>query len=684
MPCLYHLLPARKGKTTTMVNALLLLATLLLWTGGGDAAGTGGRTNGEDGSPYLILPPGRTSEDGVPSRDLGEMEFVRQTSRPEIHEDPALLTPQRTQTLRHIYHHGSHRYPHLHRYLDVPPSPPPSAPSASPLVVRAQTTPLLRLSSRRPEDIDALLSHAHTHGTPAPLPPSAWLTDLSAAAPNTSDKNTILTFAKIAANAYVQDHDGSGWKDVKGGFNYTDDFGWEADGLRGHIFADQKNRTIVIGLKGTSSSPLLAARIIVAAAAGGCSDADRQVCCNDGTGTSPALFDGADTTGNDKLNDNLFGSCCCGQGGQYLWKQVCDCMSDAYTCNSTCLVRSLRERGHYYRSVRELYHNVTARYPEVTDVWLSGHSLGGVVAALLGLTYGLPTITFEAFPDALAAKRLGLPVPPGYKIGSVAGERGPERGIFHFGHTADPVYMGMCNGASSMCTIGGYAFQSACHTGRRCVYDTVGDLGWRVGIGTHKIDNVVKDVLERYDGVPQCKVDAECVDCYAWKFFESNGTEPGGSTTSSSSTSTTTQTRTETCKTPGWWGCLDETTTTSTTTTTEETSTTTTTCKTPGWFGCKDPTNTISSSSISATPAPSPTQPSTIQPSSTSTCQTPGWFGCRDPTPSSTSPATTMPSPTNLPSTRRKGPESRTSCVERHWYGICREWHTADIGWKDL
>ncbi|KYG43211.1 hypothetical protein M433DRAFT_136621 [Acidomyces richmondensis BFW] len=611
-----------------MAKALLLLGTVWLWAACGDAAGTGGRMYSEEGGPYLILPPGRSSEDGVPSRDLGEMEF----------------------TLRHIYHHGSHQYPHLHRYLDVPPSASSSSPNTPALLVRAQTIPILRLSSRRPEDIDALLSHAHVHGTPAALPPSSWLVDSSTAAPNTSDKDTILTFAKMAADAYVQDHDGSGWKDVKGGFNYTDDFGWEADGLRGHIFADQKNRTIVIGLKGTS----------------------------------PALFDGADTTGNDKLNDNLFGSCCCGQGGQYLWKQVCNCMSEAYTCNSTCLVRSLRERGHYYRSVRELYHNVTARYPDVTDVWLSGHSLGGVVASLLGLTYGLPTLTFEAFPDALAAKRLGLPVPPGYKIGSADGEEGsPERGIFHFGHTADPVYMGMCNGASSMCTIGGYAFQSACHTGRRCVYDTVGDLGWRVGIGTHKIDSVIKDVLERYDRVPGCKVDTECVDCYAWKFFESNGTEPPrGGTTSSSSITTSTQTRTETCKTPGWWGCLDETTTSEELSTT--TTTTTTTCKTPGWFGCKDPTTTISSTSTSSSlnPAHSLTRPAPTQASSTSTCQTPGWFGCRDATPSSTSPAPSTPSPTNLPSTRRKG--SELTCVERHWYGMCQEWRTAEIGWKDL
>lgn len=54
----------------------------------------------------------------------------------------------------------------------------------------------------------------------------------------------------MAANAYVQEHNSYDWVDVGGGFNYTDDFGWEASGLRGHIFADEKNSTVVIGLKG--------------------------------------------------------------------------------------------------------------------------------------------------------------------------------------------------------------------------------------------------------------------------------------------------------------------------------------------------------------------------------------------------------------------------------------------------
>jgi lipase ATG15 len=459
-----------------------------------------------------------------------------------------------------------------------------------------------RLANRRRSATDKLFDHANIHGTAMPLPASAWTTDVIPG-PNVTDKETILTFAKIASNAYVTKARTGDWKDVKGGFNYTDDFGWAQDGLRGHIFADEHNETVIIGLKGTS----------------------------------PAIFDGTDTTGNDKLNDNLFGSCCCAQGGTFLWKQVCDCSTSAFTCNNTCLVKSLQEKGHYYFAVRDLYHNVTERYPN-SDVWLSGHSLGGVVSSLLGLTYGLPTLTFEAFPDAMAASRLGLPTPPGYQIGSHQARA--DTGIYHIGHTADPIFMGVCNEATSFCSIAGYAFQGVCHTGKTCVYDTVGDRGWRVGIGTHKISNVIHDVLEKYDTVPKCETDVDCQDCFNWKFFESNGTETTTtqSTSSHSKTvsSTITRTRTETCKTPGWWGCQDET-TTSAPVTTITSRYTTTICKDPGWFGCKDPdslTTTIATTITSTLPIPPGTTSGVIVTTTTTTttsCKHPGWFGgCDD------------------------------------------------------
>lgn len=409
------------------------------------------------------------------------------------------------------------------------------------LVVRSQRISIQRLRDRRKESIDSILDVGRMTGSIPSLPISAWTTD-EVPGPNVTDRETVLSFARMAANAYVLEPHTGDWFDVGNGYNYTEDFGWENDGLRGHIFADTMNSTVVIGLKGTS----------------------------------PAVFDGSETTRNDKINDNLFFSCCCGKGGQVLWKQVCDCQTSAFQCNSTCLVEALRKKNRYYYAARDLYHNVTEKYPGA-DVWMSGHSLGGALSAMLGLTYGLPVLTFEAVPDAMPASRLGLPTPPGHQIGAL--QERQNTGAYHFGHTADPVYMGACNKASSICTIAGYAMQSSCHTGFKCVYDTVKDFGWGMGIRRHQITTVIRDVYEKYDEVAKCEQYTNCTDCYAWEFHESNGTE---TTTSSTITSTSTsRTRTETCKTPGWWGCLDESTTTTTSTTSsKETSKSTTTCKT--------------------------------------------------------------------------------------------------------
>lgn len=151
-----------------------------------------------------------------------------------------------------------------------------------------------------------------------------------------------------------------------------------------------------------------------------------------------AVFDGAETTTNDKLNDNLFFSCCCAQQGHLLWRQVCSCKTSTFTCNQTCVVEALKDENRYYRAAIDLYGNVTEIYPN-SGVWLAGHSLGGSVSSLLGMTFGLPTVTFEAPGDALAAARLGLPAPPGSNPG--APQTREYSGAYHFGHTADPVYM---------------------------------------------------------------------------------------------------------------------------------------------------------------------------------------------------------------------------------------------------
>lgn len=569
-------------------------------------------------------------------------------------------------TLRHIFHHGTYRHPGLHRKTDITnrdarvllaAEDQHQEQSVPPLRAKSNSLRIERLMDRRPSVVDPMVALARQRGYVSVLAPDAWILD-DILGPNITDKDTVLSLALMASNAYVEKPGQADWEEVGAPFNRSADFGWEGDGLRGHVWADETNSTIVIGLKGTS----------------------------------PAVFDGDGTTTNDKVNDNLFFSCCCAQQGPWTWHQVCDCATGTYSCNNTCVVQALREENRYYQAARELYANVTELYPD-SNVWLTGHSLGGAVSSLLGLTYGLPAVTFQAVPEALPAGRLGLPVPPGSD--PAAPQTRQYTGAYHFGHTADPIYIGTCNGATASCSFGGYAMESACHTGHECVYDVVTDKGWRVGIGTHKIRVVIHDVLMKYDTVPECKFTPECRDCANWKMYESNGTET--TTTSKSSTSTKTRTRTETCKTPGWWGCLDETTTATTTSTTTST-TPTTTCETPGWFGCKDKTTITTTTepvtSPTAAPPPPPTSTALTSTTTTSesaprtttiTCETPGRFwGCYDKTTTTTgtteshSITSAPPSPTatttsGTASTATDPPKVR-HCLHRNWIGFCKKW----------
>ncbi|KAI4189480.1 MAG: hypothetical protein L6R41_001442 [Letrouitia leprolyta] len=573
--------------STGRVTAKLLLSFLAATTTTASRAGPW--LDGVDQVPILSVP--------TPSPSEPQENFLNQD-----HEF----------TLRHIFHHGVYEYPHLHKRLDIQPGTlvwtstgdgDARAP-AKPLHARSRPVSIQRLSERRLPILQDLISTARLTGIPPVTAPSAWTLD-EIPGPNVTDKETVVNLAVMAANAYDQDKGTGEWEDVNAGFNYSDSFGWEGDGLRGHIFADRGNETIVIALKGTT----------------------------------PAVFDGAGSTTKDKINDNLFFSCCCAQGGHYLWKQVCDCASSAFTCNQTCLIKALTRENRYYQAATELYGNVTELYPN-SNIWLSGHSLGGSVSSMLGLTFGLPATTFEAPGEALAAARLGLPFPPDSHPS--APQSRVNTGAYHFGHTADPIFMGSCNSATSGCTLGGYAMETQCHTGNVCIWDTVKDKNWRVSISWHKIRSVISDVYRAYDELPECIQDTECVDCFNWKYYESNGSET--TTTSSVSLSTTTsRTRTTTCKTPGWWGCRDETSTTSSpvATTTSTVTSTTVTCKSYGWFGgCLDSSTTTITSTITSTMAVSAkTTADAIAthiggPSSTAPCEHWGWFGrCKDPQP---------------------------------------------------
>lgn len=142
-------------------------------------------------------------------------------------------------------------------------------------------------------------------------------------------------------------------------------------------------------------------------------------------------------------------------------------------------------------------------YP-TSNIWLTGHSLGGSLAALLGSTFGLPAVAIEAPGEKMAAHRLHLPLPP-------------VSPITHLYHTADPIPQGVCNGFGSPCAAVGYALETRCHLGKSIVYDTVSEYGWRVDVQRHRVREMIVTVLaderewEEGRNVPEAKAEEDCV-----------------------------------------------------------------------------------------------------------------------------------------------------------------------------
>lgn len=208
-------------------------------------------------------------------------------------------------------------------FSDVPPSLAPTT-----YAVSTRRLDLLRPSS------PSAFSNARTRSMRHAQTQLIKWDDVDTLGPEVESRETLLQLAKMTFNAYAA---GPGkpseWYEL-GEWNMVSrlprvvhkhnlplqqsyPFGWEpdADGFRGQVFVSDDGSTVVVSVKGTSAGWLV----------GG----------------------GGPTTRKDKLNDNLLFSCCCAKVGP-TWSPVCDCHSGGYTCDQSCLERSLIEDSLFY------------------------------------------------------------------------------------------------------------------------------------------------------------------------------------------------------------------------------------------------------------------------------------------------------------------------------------------------
>ncbi|GBC35993.2 autophagy associated lipase Atg15 [Rhizophagus irregularis DAOM 181602=DAOM 197198] len=347
-----------------------------------------------------------------------------------------------TVSLRHVFHHGSTKYPNLFRRMDLTETKvrTQELESGAPL-----TFTLMGINGTGIEYVkeNAVKEFRDMSKNKLKSAKLDWR-DIPKYIPLIKHWKTLINLAKLTYNAYVKPED-QDWYDLGKKYGLNDTFGWDQDGIRGYVFASNDNKTLVISIKGTSM----------------------------GFGAGP-------TVGNDKFNDNRLFSCCCAYVDR-TWSSVCPCYLDNYRCNQDCLEKSVDEDELYFAITLNMVDRIMKEFPK-SVIWITGHSLGGALSSLIGLTYNIPAVAFESPGDRLPARRLHLPHPPALPA--------EKMNIWHLGHTADPIFMGVCNGIRSSCYVGGYAMESKCHVGVTCSFDSVEKLGWRVDIRSHRIQEM--------------------------------------------------------------------------------------------------------------------------------------------------------------------------------------------------
>jgi len=262
--------------------------------------------------------------------------------------------------------------------------------------------------------------------------------------PDPNNNDTMYQLLVMSRNSYVPPM-AEDWVDLtEYGWDILVAFGWNGDSndktannVRGYLFVNENKKVIVVSIKGTSAG----------------------------------LFGiGGPTAENDKYNDNMMFSCCCGMVDR-TWKGICGCHSGiSNTCEMKCLKdESKNYKNSYYEQLKAIIDDIQSYRHKGYEIFFTGHSLGGALASLSGLNMMAPVVTFEAPGERQFAKRLGLI--DTYIDSETYKDIYNNIPIYHFGNNGDPIYLGKCTGITSACYYSGFAMETKCHVGKIYMFD---------------------------------------------------------------------------------------------------------------------------------------------------------------------------------------------------------------------
>jgi lipase ATG15 len=297
------------------------------------------------------------------------------------------------------------------------------------------------------------------------------------------DYNTISDLAKMSYNVYY-DINHKNWLNTT--LKNVIDVSISNDTVRAYLFTNDEKTNNVIAFKGTSTywtnnNNKLNEMYY--------SQNQKNMCM-------------LSSSENDKYNDNLFFACCFYKQNS-LFESCNECNNmEIYSCCSDCYKKSVRDKNNYINDITKIIDRVKSEIDfNKSKIYFTGHSLGGMLASIAALLYNKTGASFET-PGDLHYMKLTY--------------NKQNNNFYHFGHTADPIFMGNCG---KTCSLFGYNINTMCHSGYTCLYDSKAKLGHSESIFNHRIEYIVKNIVPKFENdMPNCTIESNCSDCTNWNF----------------------------------------------------------------------------------------------------------------------------------------------------------------------